>query len=282
MLPLRPNRVQYSTVNHHSPRRRFGQNFLTDDHAAARIVGCLAARPGEGVLEIGPGRGAITRSLVAAGARVAAVEIDRDLVARLRATFGAALLVVEGDVLEQDFADVAAALGLREGVPLAVVGNLPYNVSKPIALKLVEERDRVARAILMFQREVAARLTAVPGFKDYSPLTVLAGLAFRIERVFDLPPGAFRPVPNVVSTVTSWIRRPPEDLQTAWEPRLRACLAASFAHRRKTLLSNLRAALGGDEREARARLVAADLDPAARAEAVAPEGFVRLARVWIH
>ena len=267
-------------MDSHRPRRRFGQNFLADEGAAARIVARLAPRPGEAVLEIGPGRGAITRRLIDSGARVAAIEIDRDLVGQLRTTFAAALHVVEGDVLDQSFAAIAGALGVAGSAGLAVVGNLPYYVSKPIALKLVAERAVVSRAVLMFQREVAARLTARPGSKDYSPLTVLCGLAFHIERAFDVPPGAFRPAPKVVSTVTSWTRKPDAELSEAWEPALRACLTAAFAQRRKTLLANVRAALQGDEPAAIARLAAAGLDPSARAETIPPEGFVRLARAW--
>lgn len=264
----------------HVARRRFGQNFLVDPRAAARIVGLLAPRRGEGVLEIGPGTGALTGPLVEAAGRVAAVEVDRDLAARLRARFGERLVLLEGDVLDQDFARIAAALGASAGAGLAVAGNLPYNVSKPIALKLVSERAAISRAVLTFQREVAGRLTASPGSKDYAPITVLAGRAFRIERAFDLPPGAFRPAPKVVSTVTTWTRREAADLTDDLERRLRSCLAVAFAHRRKTLLANLRSALPGGEDTARALLVAAGLDPGDRAEAVPADGLVALARLW--
>src|SRR5262245_31299105 len=158
------------------PRRRFGQNFLVDARAVRRIVDALAPRPDETVVEIGPGRGALTEELLARVPRLTAIELDRDLAALLSARFGPERLVL----LSRDVLDV----GLAElSPPLAVVGNLPYNVSKPVAMKLVGERAAIDRAVLMFQREVAERLLATPGTPAYGPLTVLSGLAFRIERM---------------------------------------------------------------------------------------------------
>ena len=132
----------------------------------------------------------------------------------------------------------------------------------------------------MFQREVADRLVAAPGTAAYGPLTVLAGLAFRIERVFDVPPGAFTPRPAVVSTVTRWTRASGEGLVREIEMPLRGVLRASFARRRQTLLRNLREVLPGGEAEARGILSRAGIDGALRAEVVPPDGFVALARVW--
>jgi 16S rRNA (adenine1518-N6/adenine1519-N6)-dimethyltransferase len=162
---------------------------------------------------------------------------------------------------------------------VAVVGNLPYNISKPIAMRMIDAHRRVTRAVFMFQSEVADRLTSSPGGRDYGPLTVLAGRAYRIERSFDLGPGSFRPRPTVRSTVTRWVPR--EDRPTAGELHaLRVCLRACFASRRKTLSNNLRTALGCDDRAAARLLAGAGLDPGARAETVPPDGFVRLARRW--
>src|SRR5258706_13954393 len=191
-------------------RRTFGPKFLDDAGPIGRIVEAPAPSPSEVVLEIGPGRGSLTEALLQAVPAIVAVEIDRDLAALLRARFPSdRLRLVEDDVLDLPLGALAPSS------PLVVAGNLPYNISKPVAMKLVLERHAVGRAVLMFQREVADRLTASPGRRAYGPLTVLTGRAYRIERLFDVRPGAFRPRPNVVSTVTRWTRRedgalPPE------------------------------------------------------------------------
>ncbi len=260
-------------------RKRFGQNFLVDRRAVDRITSIVAPGPGKAVLEIGPGRGALTRALIGHGAALAAIEVDRDLVTRLRGLFGEEkLLLLEGDVLDLEPARVLEKLGVPAGVRLVVAGNLPYNISKPLALKLVDWRPWVERAVLMFQREVAQRLTASPGGRDYGPLGILTGFFFRVRRCFDLPPDAFRPAPRVTSTLTEWIPR--TDAPAAEiERRLRACLAACFRHRRRTLLANLRVHLGGEE-TARDALAGSGIDGSRRAETVSPEEFLRLATCW--
>lgn len=255
------------------PRRRFGQNFLVDRRAVARIVDALAPRVDETVVEIGPGRGALTEEILNRIPRLTAVELDRDLVALLVARFGPERLhLVAQDVLDVDLA--------RLGARLAIAGNLPYNVSKPVAMHLVRHRAAIDRAVLMFQREVADRLTATPGSKAYGPISVLAGRAFRIERLFDLPPGAFRPSPKVVSSVTRWTKTDPDALPEPLVAPLRAVLQASFAHRRQTIGKNLREHLPGGEGAARALLTAHGIDPGARAEILSPDAFVALAADW--
>ncbi len=256
-------------------RRRFGQNFLTDASAIRRIVTALDPRPVESVLEIGPGRGALTAALLETVPAIAAIEIDRDLVAMLRSRYPEdRLRLIPMDVLGVAFDDIAPSL------PLVIAGNLPYNISKPFAMKLVDEHRAIARAVLMFQREVADRLTAVPGTGAYGPLTVLTGGLFRIERLFDLPPGAFRPRPKVVSTVTRWTPRADGAIPDALVLPLKAVLRAAFAHRRQTLFKNLRGAVPAGEVQARERLAEAGLEGSLRAEEIPPEGFVALARVW--
>jgi 16S rRNA (adenine1518-N6/adenine1519-N6)-dimethyltransferase len=263
------------------PRRRFGQNFLVDRAAASRIVDSLAPGADEPVFEIGPGRGALTEALLQRVDRIAATELDRDLVRLLRARFPAERLVLlEEDVLRLPFSRVAAALDRRDTTRLVIAGNLPYNISKPVAQKLVSEREQVERAVLTFQREVADRLLANHGSRRYGPLAVMTGRCFRIEKIFDLRPGAFRPRPRVVSTVTRWTRREGPPLLPEQENRLRRCLSAAFAHRRQTLLKNLRRVLPGGEAGAREILDSAGLDGSLRAEAVSPEGFERLAAAW--
>ena len=248
---------------------------MVDPSAIGRIVAALAPSPGETLLEIGPGRGALTAALLTAVPAIWAVEIDRDLAARLRALYpDDRLRLIEEDVLDVAFSRFAG------GGRLVIAGNLPYNISKPVAMKLIVERRFVARAVLMFQREVAERLTAQPGTRAYGPLTVLAGRAYRIERLFDLSPGCFRPAPNVVSTVTGWTAREDGALPESLFPKLRSVLAAAFAHRRQTLQKNLRVRLEGGDAAARELLAVAGLDGAHRAEAIPPEGFVALAHGW--
>lgn len=263
-------------------RRRFGQNFLVSKAAIARIVGALDPRPGESVVEIGPGRGALTAALLERVPFVTAIEIDRDLVESLRARFpDDRLRVLEADVLDVwgEVHDLGPATPAFHP-PFVVAGNLPYNISKPLAMKLIAARAAVRRAVLMFQREVADRLTAAPGSSAYGPLSVLAGRAFAIERLFTLPPGAFRPAPAVTSAVTRWIPLPAAALPPSIEPALKAVLRAAFAHRRQTILRNLRSVLPGGEDQARALLRDTGIDAGLRAEAVIPEAFMALAASW--
>ena len=256
-------------------RRRFGQNFLTDANAIRRIGAALAPLASDNVLEIGPGRGALTDVLLNVAPRISAIEIDRDLCAHLRSRYPEdRLTLIEKDVLEVALCDLA------QPGPLVIAGNLPYNISKPVAMKLVVERRAVSRAVLMFQREVAQRLTAEPGTGAYGPLTVLAGRAYRIERLFDLSPGAFQPSPKVVSTVTRWTPREEDALPESLVAPLMAVLRAAFARRRQTLQKNLRIALHGDEAATLSLLAQAGIDGLLRAEAIPPEGFVTLARSW--
>jgi 16S rRNA (adenine1518-N6/adenine1519-N6)-dimethyltransferase len=261
-------------------RRALGQHFLADRGAVRRIVAALEPTAGDAVLEIGPGRGALTVELLCAFAVVAAVEIDPALADALRRRFAPERLVLlEGDVLRISFAEVARAIGRPAGARIVVAGNLPYSISKPVARKLVSEYADVDRAVLMFQREVAERLTAAPGGRSYGPLTVLVGSAFEVERLFDLGPRAFRPPPAVDSTVVRLRARCHGGAGAPHDPRLPACLAACFARRRRTLRNNVRAALG-DDPAAEALLEAAGLDGGSRPETVPPEGYARLAALW--
>jgi 16S rRNA (adenine1518-N6/adenine1519-N6)-dimethyltransferase len=261
-------------------RRSLGQHFLIDRHAVRRIVAALEPRADEHVLEIGPGRGALTGELVRVAGRMAAVEFDATLVAGLRQRFdGDRLVLFERDVLRLELGAVLSALGAAHDGRLVVAGNLPYSISKPIVQMLIRERSRIDRAVLMFQREVADRITAGPGSRDYGPLGILAGFAFRIESLFDLPPRAFTPRPRIFSTVTRWSPRHEPSLGEGFERKLRGVLAACFARRRRTLRNNLRSALA-DPSAVDRLLAAAEIDGELRAEAVPPAGFLRLAALW--
>ncbi len=229
------------------------------------------------MLEIGPGRGALTAALTEAAGRVVAVELDASLATQLGKHLAEReLVVVRDDILKLGLGELASRFGTAAW---AVAGNLPYNISKPLALKLVRERAAVDRAVLMFQREVAIRITASPGTKAYAPLSVLCGETYEVRRLFDLPPAAFRPRPKVDSTVTAWRRKPLSALTSEQERRLSDCLAVCFAQRRKTLRNNLRWRLRSDQ-AVEELLAAAGLDGSVRAEAVPPDGFRRLADAW--
>lgn len=263
-----------------SRRKSLGQNFLRDRSVAKRIVRALDLITGDLVVEIGPGKGALTGPLLDAAGRIAAVEIDPRLAQQLRVQFDPGRLVlIEGDYLQIPLSQIAAGLAPGNVASLRVAGNLPYSASKPIAAKIVRERHVIERAVLMFQREVAQRLTAGPGTRDYGPMAVLTGLAFDVRTLFDVGPRAFRPPPTVDSRVTLWQRRADSELTEELEPRLRSALAASFGRRRQTIRNNLRGTLR-DEALTDHLLDAAGIDGSLRAEQLPADRFVRLARHW--
>lgn len=249
-------------------RKRFGQHFLHDPAVINRIVQALAARPGDHLVEIGPGRGALTTALLECGeCTLDAIEIDRDLSALLRERMHEPRCVLHtADVLEFDF----TALSRERGGPLRIAGNLPYNISTPLLFKLLGHSDAIIDLHLMLQREVVARLAAQPGDSDYGRLTVMLAPRVHVERLFDVGPGAFQPPPKVWSAVVRLtIRRQP---LFAVSPHYGAVVAAAFSHRRKMLhnaLSGLiaSAAIGG-----------CGLDPGARPQTLTPLDFNNLAR----
>jgi 16S rRNA (adenine1518-N6/adenine1519-N6)-dimethyltransferase len=252
---------------------KLGQNFLVDEQAARRIVAALGDIGGHAVVEIGPGRGAITESLAERAGRVVAVEFDRELAAGLREKFDAArVAVVETDVLQFDFAAAAANAGEK----LRVVGNLPYAITSPILLKLAASHAALDVAVLMVQREVADRVTALPGTRDYGLLSVTMQLYGTVEQLFTLSPSAFAPPPKVHSTVFRWRFAPRFAELEVDEAGFLRFLRQIFAQKRKTLANNLRAA-GVTREAATAALAAAGIDSQARAEAVPVEA---LAALW--
>jgi 16S rRNA (adenine1518-N6/adenine1519-N6)-dimethyltransferase len=225
-------------------KKRFGQHFL-ESVWAEKVVRAINPRPMETFLEIGPGPGVLTRPLAARSAQVLAFEIDRDLVVDLRQVAIPRVELVEGDFLESTAASIQHTLSrLTPPIePLRVAGNLPYNVASPILFKLIDlvaEGIPIVDASVMLQREVANRLLAVPGTKDYGVLTILIRLHARVDRLLQLPAGAFRPAPKVQSTVVRLTFHPPaapvKDLAL-----FRGLTQAIFTRRRKTLANALRA-----------------------------------------
>lgn len=247
-------------------KRRLGQNFLVDRHYQQRIVGALRPSSGETIVEIGPGHGALTRWLVEAGANVIAIEADEDLIPELNETFGSAenFRLVSADALEVDFAQLAG-----EGKRVRVIGNLPYNISTPILQLLIGSRHCISEVVVMLQREVVERMIAKPGGKEYGYLSVLVQLYCQLEKLFDVPPGAFRPAPRVTSSVCR--------LRLSFEPRIAVhdenlfleLTQVIFSQRRKTIFNNLRAGrsrLGLSDADIEQGLAGCHLDLRRRAE----------------
>ncbi len=241
---------------------KLGQNFLRDAQAIERIVNALGDISGETVVEIGPGQGAITRLLAAKAAHVIAVEFDHHLALGLRVQFPSErFTVVEQDVLQFDFAAASA----QAGKPLTVAGNLPYYITSPILLKLAASHAALDRAVLMVQREVAERVVAKPGSRDYGLLSVTAQMFGPAELMFILPPSSFSPPPDVHSGVFRWRFAPRfAELDVEEVPFLRF-VRQVFAQKRKTLSNNLRAA-GFEAADIQAALGGLSLPAHARAE----------------
>jgi len=266
-------------------RKRFGQHFL-EPVWVEKLMHVIAPGADDSFLEIGPGHGALTRPLAAATRHVVAVEIDRDLVDEMRRASLANVTVIEGDFLRLTAADVGQALAALDGAgsvhKARVAGNLPYNVASPILVRLVEvfmSGVPLVDATVMLQREVAERVTAVPGTRDYGILSVLIGLAADADRLLMLPPGAFRPVPDVTSAVVRLRFRAPRPLP-ADQPLFGAMVQAVFSRRRKTLANALKAFAGGSALAPKIALSQAKLDGRRRPETLSIPELVRLADIY--
>lgn len=248
----------------HTARRRFGQNFLVDPHYIGRIVDAVAPQPGDNVVEIGPGLAALTRALIERAGAITAIEIDRDLAARLAQEFAPeALRLIVADALDHDFACL--------GPDLRIVGNLPYNISTPLLFRIAALGAQVRDAHVMLQREVVARMTAEPGAADYGRLTVMLQVVFTVRRLFTVPPGAFRPVPKVDSAVARLVPLRDRAPVIADAQLFERVVAAAFSQRRKTLRNALASICGPES------IAAVQIDPGARGETLATTDFVRLA-----
>jgi 16S rRNA (adenine1518-N6/adenine1519-N6)-dimethyltransferase len=253
-------------------RRALGQHFLRDAGIARAIVDLLAPTPRDLVVEIGPGEGALTGELARRAGRVVALEVDRALIDGLRRRLPG-VEVLEADARTWDY----GALRRPPGGRVLVAGNLPYSVSKPIVAALLDAGTALDVLVLMLQREVAERLAAPPGGKVYGALSVLTQAACDVELALRVPPGAFRPPPEVESAVvrltpTSEPRVPP-----GLQARFREVVRAAFAQRRKTLANALTAGLGLPLTRVREAATTAGVDPGRRAETLTIEQFVSLA-----
>lgn len=254
-------------------KRSLGQNFLVDRNLQRKIVEAVGPQPGDTIIEVGPGRGALTGALAERAGRLVAVELDDALAAALADAFrdDPAVTIVHDDILEWDPGAVL------ESAPVKVVGNIPYNITSPLLFRLLEWRPAPERIVVMVQREVADRILAEPGEKAYGALTVGIRTAADVERCFHVGRGAFRPVPNVDSTVLEI--RPRAGAAPGTGTALRALTRATFGMRRKQLQKILRIAPGYGLEPAAAEAVLAEVDvkPTARPETLSPETFVALA-----
>jgi 16S rRNA (adenine1518-N6/adenine1519-N6)-dimethyltransferase len=255
------------------PRKRFGQHFLAPAWAD-KVVAAIGPRRDDRFLEIGPGPGVLTSRLAARAAHVTAVEIDRDLATDLRASVPANVAIVEGDFLDFDLVPFLA------GGPLRVAGNLPYNISSPILFRLLttaRQSPHLVDATVMLQREVADRLAARPGTKEYGVLTISALAQAEVTRLLTLPPGAFRPPPKVHSAVVRLTFKPtviPAGLEDTFERMVRSM----FQQRRKTLGNALKPFAETAGLAAAETLTATGIDPVRRPETLTMPELLRLAQ----
>ena len=246
------------------PRKRFGQHFLHDGGVIRRIVDAIAPQPGERVIEIGPGRGALTWPLLERAGRLETIEIDRDLAAALRLDARARerLTVQVQDVLRLDFAALRGA-----GPPLRVVGNLPYNISTPLLFHLLDAGDVIADMHFMLQREVVERMAAPHGGREYGRLTVMLAAYAEVQHLFDVGPSAFVPPPKVWSAIVRLRPGGAPRFPMGTPAELRTVVTAAFSHRRKTLRNGLKGLLSD------ADIRACGIDPDLRPQMIPPAGF---------
>lgn len=251
-------------MTQHIPRKRFGQNFLQDTRVIEDIVRAVRPERADTVIEIGPGLGAITRPLLDRLDHLHVVEIDRDIIERLRSEFPPERLTIHaGDALAFDFASVGPG-------PLKIVGNLPYNISTPLLFHLAGFGQRVTDMHFMLQKEVVDRMVAAPSSADYGRLSVMLQYRFEMEEILAVPPDAFWPPPKVDSAVVRMIPLPGRAGVADDEARLEDTVSRAFAQRRKTLRNNLKGL--ADE----ADFAALGIDPGLRPENLPVEDYVRL------
>jgi 16S rRNA (adenine1518-N6/adenine1519-N6)-dimethyltransferase len=250
----------------HIPRKRFGQNFLTDQNILHEIIRAIAPAADDLMVEIGPGQGAMTSLLLAHLSALHAVELDRDLVVMLQKKFGGGKLVIHSaDALQFDFAAL-----LQNGKKLRIVGNLPYNISSPLLFHLAHYAPQVQDQHFMLQKEVVERMVAAPGGKDYGRLSVMLQWRYQMDMLFIVPPTAFDPPPRVDSAIVRMV--PLAAPLECEQQKLEQVVTKAFSQRRKVI----RNCLSGMFTEA--QLIDSGIDPQLRPEAVALEQYVALAR----
>ncbi|MBT9568478.1 MAG: 16S rRNA (adenine(1518)-N(6)/adenine(1519)-N(6))-dimethyltransferase RsmA [Thiobacillus sp.] len=249
----------------HAPRKRFGQNFLIDESIIHAIVNAIHPQPDETLVEIGPGLGALTRPLLERVSHLHAVELDRDIVARLQKTWPAERLTLHShDALKFDFGAL--------GDSLRIIGNLPYNISTPLLFHLMTYSAQIRDMTFMLQKEVVERMVAEPGTTDYGRLTLMLQRRFHLEWLLDVPPEAFNPPPKVESAVVRLIPKTAIEVAALDEELFARVVAAAFSQRRKTLKNTLASLFKPDD------FSALGIDPGLRAEALPLSAYEALTR----
>ena len=250
----------------HRARKRFGQNFLADPLVVRRIIGAIAPQPGQVIVEIGPGRAALTLPLAESGAELHLLEIDRDLAAMLQRQFDdrPTVRLHLGDALHADFAEISG------GRPFRLVGNLPYNISTPLLFHALQWSSLVTDMHFMLQQEVVDRMAAGPGGKTRGRLSVMCQYQCAVTPLFTVPPEAFRPAPRVHSTLVRLVPHARPPVQVRDPARFERLVAQAFSMRRKTLRNSLRGLLDAEQ------IAAAGVDPGLRPETLTLEQFAAL------
>jgi 16S rRNA (adenine1518-N6/adenine1519-N6)-dimethyltransferase len=255
------------------PKKRLSQNFLIDRNVAAKIVRIADLKPGDPVIEVGPGRGILTGPIIEAGTELICIEIDTGLAKSIEVNFSKAknFRVINTDALKFSFIELSNETARK----YKLISNLPYNISGPMLAKLIDERAAFSMMVLMFQKEVAQRITAKPGTKAYGSLSVLAQTYMDVYREFDIAPHLFKPVPKVESTVLSFNVLEAPRIEIRNEASFKSVVKCAFAQRRKTLFNSLKSVCPDRERVSEA-LEASSIDPGRRGETLSIEEFAKL------
>ncbi len=253
----------------HLPRKRFGQNFLHDQQVIDRIIACIAPQPTDLLVEIGPGQAALTRPLLASGAELHCIEIDRDLVAHLQQQFCAKpnVTIHACDALKANLPEIT---GNR---PFRLIGNLPYNISTPLIFRVLGWHEQLIDMHFMLQKEVVDRMAAAPGSRTYGRLSVMAQFRCNITSLFDIQSQSFTPVPRVCSSIVRLQPRHGEPIDAVQQGSLERVVLAAFSQRRKTLRNSLKTLFSAEQIES------TGVDSGQRAEQLSLSQFTALARV---
>ncbi len=257
-------------MSSHRPRKRFGQHFLHERGIIQRIVAAFDPKPSDHVVEIGPGEGVLTRELIGKVAKLDVVELDRDLIERLRQSLPESVTVHNADALKFDFCSLAPSLG-----KLRIIGNLPYNISTPILFHLLDHAHCVGDMLFMLQKEVVDRMAASPGGKDYGRLSVMLQWGAKVEKLFNVAPGAFRPPPKVDSSVVRLTPHEKPPVEVHDPQRFAQIVKAAFSQRRKVLRNTLKGVVMPETME---RL---GINPGRRAETLTLLEFAVLANTVV-